>query len=465
MKKLFGLTCGLMLLSSMAWAQTKDLYGVSFAPLVEKLLPGVVNISTTRPDAVEHEKTEISSANEYIRDYFLQDEGGRVSLGSGFLIDSQGYIITNSHVIDGASEITVRLNDDRKLEARVIGTDKMTDLALIKVEAGEPFPYVNFGDSDMLKVGDWVLAIGNPFGLGGSVTAGIVSAKSRDIDAGSYDNFIQTDASINQGSSGGPMFDMKGDVVGINTAIFSSNGGSMGIGFATPVNLSKFVIEQLKAKGKVERGWIGVKVTANDEKLILSDAQNFEGGVTVAAVTENSPAAEIGIEAGDILIGLNGNDIRGTKDFSRAIAETPVGDDVILRLWRNGQIKYVTASVKLMPEPQVPVVQTDEEIAQAELMKKPGYVADFGIVVEENNGFVVVTDVLTESKAYFLGIKSGDVIQKVDGRDVSTKADLELYVTYAKAAGGPPMELKVMRDGMSRTVQMTVGKTTQDDQN
>lgn len=465
MKKLFGLTCGLMLLSSTAWAQTKDLYGVSFAPLVEKLLPGVVNISTTRPDAVEHEKTEISSANEYIRDYFLQDEGGRVSLGSGFLIDSQGYIITNSHVIDGASEITVRLNDDRKLEARVIGTDKMTDLALIKVEAGEPFPYVNLGDSDMLKVGDWVLAIGNPFGLGGSVTAGIVSAKSRDIDAGSYDNFIQTDASINQGSSGGPMFDMKGNVVGINTAIFSSNGGSMGIGFATPVNLSKFVIEQLKAKGKVERGWIGVKVTANDEKLILSDAQNFEGGVTVAAVTENSPAAEIGIEAGDILIGLNGNDIRGTKDFSRAIAETPVGDDVILRLWRNGQIKYVTASVKLMPEPQVPVVQTDEEIAQAELMKKPGYVADFGIVVEENNGFVVVTDVLAESKAYFLGIKSGDVIQKVDGRDVSTKADLELYVTYAKAAGGPPMELKVMRDGMSRTVQMTVGKTTQDDQN
>ena len=240
-------------------AQENNMMGISFAPLVEELLPGVVNISTLRTEPVNSEKADVLSANEYIRDYFLQDEGGKTSLGSGFLIDSKGYIVTNNHVIDKANEIIVTLYDDSQYNAVVIGSDKMTDLALIKIEADKPLPFVEFGNSDELKVGDWILAIGNPFGLGGSVTAGIVSAKSRDIDAGSYDNFIQTDASINQGSSGGPMFNMQGKVVGINTAIFSSTGASMGVGFATPINLSKFVIEQLVQKGKVERGWIGIK--------------------------------------------------------------------------------------------------------------------------------------------------------------------------------------------------------------
>ena len=298
-------------------AQENNMMGISFAPLIEKLSPGVVNISTLRTEPANSEKADVLSTNEYIRDYFLQDEGGKTSLGSGFLIDSKGYIVTNNHVIDKANEIIVTLYDDSQYNAVVIGSDKMTDLALIKIDAVNPLPFVEFGNSDELKVGDWILAIGNPFGLGGSVTAGIVSAKSRDIDAGSYDNFIQTDASINQGSSGGPMFNMQGKVVGINTAIFSSTGASMGVGFATPINLSKFVIEQLMLKGKVERGWIGVKGSTSSKNISLSANQNFSGGVMVNSLSDNSPAAKAGIEAGDIIISINGNDIKDIKKIEK----------------------------------------------------------------------------------------------------------------------------------------------------
>jgi serine protease Do len=283
-KKIYSLLLFILTIALPVKAQQQNMSGVSFADLSAKLLPGVVNISTIRNSSTDVSKVDISSANEHIREYFLQDDGGRTSLGSGFLIDSKGYIVTNNHVIDGANEIMVTLADDQQYKARVIGSDKMTDLALVKIDSNDDFPFVKMGNSDDLRVGDWILAIGNPFGLGGSVTAGIVSAKSRDIDAGSYDNFIQTDASINQGSSGGPMFNMQGEVVGINTAIFSSTGGSMGIGFATPINLSKFVVEQLMTKGKVERGWIGVKVATNEEKLSLSENQIFQGGVVVTSV-------------------------------------------------------------------------------------------------------------------------------------------------------------------------------------
>ena len=331
-------------------AQEKAECRQSFADLVEELLPGVVNISTVRQEAAGSAMPEVLSANEYLRDYFLRDEGGRTSLGSGFLIDGKGYIVTNNHVIDKADEIIVRLADDRQYNAVVVGRDRMTDLALLKIDAAESLPYVRLGDSDKLRAGDWILAVGNPFGLGGSVSAGIVSAKSRDIDAGSYDSFIQTDAAINQGSSGGPLFNMQGEVVGINTALFSSNGASMGIGFATPVNLSKFVIEQLMSKGRVERGWIGVKVISNTEPLTVSEQSEFHGGVTVSSLSENSPAALTGIEAGDIIMALNGADIKNAKDFSRRIAETPAGTSVILRIWRERRIKDVmSAGLKTLP--------------------------------------------------------------------------------------------------------------------
>ena len=449
-----------MLVSFSVKAAEGDRIGQSFADLVDKLLPGVVNISTLKQVEQQNDKVNIISSNEHIRDYFLHDEGGRTSLGSGFLIDAKGYIVTNNHVVDGADEIEVRLNDDRQFKAVVIGRDEMTDLALIKIENDTPLPFVKLGNSDDLRVGDWILAIGNPFGLGGSVTAGIVSAKSRDIDAGSYDNFIQTDASINQGSSGGPMFNMKGDVVGINTAIFSSTGGSMGIGFATPINLSKFVIEQLKDKGVVERGWIGVKVISSTEDIVLSDNNIYKKGVVVSSVMADSPAALSGIEAGDIIISFNGVDVKDAKGFSRTIAEMSKGTKIILRVWRNNQLKDFTVEIDLMPN------KTETQINQkysSLLTERPkGYIEDLGIIVEEQNAQVVIVDVLADSNAAVQGLEAGTIIQKADGKEVSTIEDLKSYVAYAKTVGGPPLEVKVLNDGMPQVLKL---KVLNDDQN
>jgi serine protease Do len=431
-------------------AQQQNMTGVSFADLVDKLMPGVVNISTTRSVSGEIDNFSVESGNNYIHDYFVQDEGGRTSLGSGFLIDAKGYIVTNNHVIEGADEIAVRLSDDRQFQATIVGHDKKTDLALIKIDSPEPLPFVNLGDSDTLRVGDWILAIGNPFGLGGSVTAGIVSAKSRDIDAGSYDNFIQTDAAINQGSSGGPLFNMNGEVVGINTAIFSSNGGSMGIGFATPVNLSKFVIEQLIQKGVVERGWLGLKVTNNTEDIVLSDNQTFKDGVVVSFLTENAPASQAGIEAGDIIIAFNGNDVKDAKSFSRNVAETPIGQSVILRVWRNHELKDLTLTIAQMPEdkPKAAAVQIPDTSST--------YIEDLGIAIEENGNLIKVSDISSDSKAAIQGIQNGDIIQKIDGKDISSVDDVQSYMAYAKTAGGPPVEIRILRDGLPQTLQIKV---------
>lgn len=455
MKKFLGVIAALLLAALPAKAQKTEALYPSFADLVEILLPGVVNISTVRQQVLPDNKPDITSSNAYIRDYFLQDEGGSTSLGSGFLIDSKGYIMTNSHVIDGADEIVVKLSDDRQFTAQIVGTDKMTDLALIKIDDDKPFPFVKLGDSDGLRVGDWILAIGNPFGLGGSVTAGIVSAKSRDIDAGSYDNFIQTDASINQGSSGGPMFNMQGEVVGINTAIFSSTGGSMGIGFATPINLSKFVVEQLISKGKVERGWIGVKVVSNGTDIVLSDKQTFKGGVVVSSLSEGSPAASAKIEAGDIIIAFNGNDVKDAKSFSRAVAETEQGSQIILRIWRNGKIKDITLTVALMPTEKTAVSEPEQSVTTEE--KPAGYIEDLGLVVEQKDDMVIVSEVLADSDAAVKGIKAGDIVQKADGKDVSTIEDLRSYAAYAKNAGGPPFELRILSDGLPQVLQVKVG--------
>ena len=455
MKKLIALIISFLLMTPTVKAQKTEILHQSFAPLVEKLLPGVVNISTLREDALLSEKPDIVSANEFINEYFLQDEGGRTSLGSGFIIDTKGYIITNNHVIDKASEIMVKLSDDRQFNAEVIGTDKLTDLALIKINSDEVFPFVKMGDSDAVRVGDWILAIGNPFGLGGSVTSGIVSAKSRDIDAGSYDNFIQTDASINQGSSGGPLFNMDGEVIGINTAIFSSTGNSVGIGFATPINLSKFVVEQLISKGKVERGWLGLKVVSNNQDITISDSQIFKGGVVVNSLNENSPALQKGIEAGDIIISMNGNDVKDAKSFSRNVAETPIGKDVILRIWRNGQTKDITLTVSSMPETTAKEPKNTVDITIDE--KPKGYIEELGIVADEANGAVVITEVLADSDAYTKGLKSGNIIQRLDGKDVSSIDDLKAYVAYAKNAGGPPVEVKISDNGLLQTIHLKVG--------
>lgn len=428
----------------------------SFADLVEKLQPTVVNISTAHSPEntdVNESLSGIESTNPKVSDYFNAPVTGQLSLGSGFIIDKNGYIITNNHVIDGAREITVTLSDNRQLEARLIGRDNKTDIALIKVESATELPAVTLGDSDKIRVGDWVLAIGNPFGLGGSVTAGIVSAKSRDIEAGPYDNFIQTDASINQGSSGGPMFNMSGEVIGINTAIFSTNGGSMGIGFAVPINLTHFVIEQLKQNGKVERGWIGLKIQPNSADISDSLGQTGKNGIVVSSVSDNSSAKSAGIEAGDIILSLNGAEVNDTKSFSRIIAETKPDTQINLEIWRNRQKLPKTMAVQKMPEeiekPQKTEQNSHDKTSPGEITALQMTIADLTPDIVTKYGFapettgVVVTDILSGSDAEIKGVRPGNLITQIDKKTVFDSNDFRTYVEEAKLENNRPVLLLI----------------------
>ncbi len=351
MKKLLsGLSAFFLALGSLSPAAAQSAAGTpypSFADLVEKLSPSVVNISTTqKPENLEG--GDVVSLKNLPENKQISPLGQEhYALGSGFLLDEEGYIITNSHVIDRADKINVILSDNSQHQAKVIGTDNKTDLALIKIDTDKKLMPVNLGDSDKIRVGDWILAIGNPFGLGGSVTAGIVSAKSRDIESGPYDNFIQTDASINQGSSGGPMFNLDGEVIGINAAIFSTTGGNMGISFAIPVNNAKFVIRELKNSGSVKRGWIGVRV--QPQLTEANSVGNIPNGILISSVTEGSPAADAGIQAGDIILALNEQDMDSAQIFSRLVSESPVKGKITLKLWHNGQIENRIVNVEEMP--------------------------------------------------------------------------------------------------------------------
>ncbi len=466
MKGLFNIlaAAGLLLWCAPVRAQALP----SFADLVEKLQPSVVNISTThkpQEDSSNEEMLGIESTNPRIKDYFNPQNPQQLSLGSGFIIDGDGYIITNNHVIDQAEEITVTLADNRQLTARLVGRDGKTDIALIKVEASEKLPAVKLGDSDKIRVGDWVLAIGNPFGLGGSVTAGIVSAKSRDIEAGPYDNFIQTDASINQGSSGGPMFNLDGEVIGINTAIFSTNGGSMGIGFAVPVNLTHFVIEQLKSKGKVERGWIGIKIQPNSGDIAHSLSQQAQRGVIVSSVSEGSSAKAAGIEAGDIILSFDGQPIDDAKNFSRMVAETEVGKTINLEIWRDKQIRKISLPVMLMPEEPSLYKEAKEENrdtaplveAVPERQNAPNGLIDAleisvaDLTPEILNKYslsndargVVVTGVVPGSDAELKGLSVGRLITQIDKKAIFDINDVKTYVNDAKIENNRPVLLLV----------------------
>lgn len=357
------LTVACLCISAPASAQNISL--PSFADLVAKLSPSVVNISTTQ-------KPEAFTAGEVIPTPESMDADSIIShlnkphyaLGSGFIIDENGYILTNNHVIDQAGGIKVVLSDNSVHEAKVIGSDSKTDIALIKIEADKKLQPVKFGNSDNIRVGDWILAIGNPFGLGGSVTAGIVSAKSRDIESGPYDNFIQTDASINQGSSGGPMFNLDGEVIGINTAIFSTTGGSMGIGFAIPANLADFVIKQLKENGKVNRGWIGVKIQPS--LTLTGNSSKIAEGLLISGITEGSSAAAAGIEAGDIIISVNGKPVDSAQNFARQIAETSIGSEIALNIWRQNQEKEVKLKIEAMPSDNTQPIPAETPMANTD---------------------------------------------------------------------------------------------------
>lgn len=447
----------------------------SFADLVEKLQPSVVNISTTKqPDDNEFIDDElgVESSDPRLRGYFRPRKPEQISLGSGFIIDADGTILTNNHVIDKAKEITVTLANEQHFDAKIIGKDEKTDVALIKIETETPLKPVTLGDSDKVRVGDWILAIGNPFGLGGSVTAGIVSAKSRDIENGPYDNFIQTDASINQGSSGGPMFNLNGEVIGINTAIFSTSGGSMGIGFAVPVNLTKFVIKQLKEKGKVERGWLGIKIQPNSGDISDSVKQTKQSGVIVSSVSEDSSAQKAGIVPGDIILSFDGEEIDDTKNLSRMAAETPIGKEVSLEIWRDGQVKRFKLKVQKMPEEENtsvkpnPLPENDGERISEEYNVKDLEINISEITPEILNRFsiesgsvgVVITEIAPGSDAEVKGLKLGDLITQIDKKPIFDLNDVLTYINEAKLENNRPVLLLINNNNIPHYVAVKLKK-------
>ena len=397
----------------------------SFADLAEKLIPTVVNISTIQqPDQINIPAEGSNGGGEY-----YDPLEGRVALGSGFIISEDGYIITNYHVIENAEVVNVVLFDNTEVEADIIGGDEKTDIALIKIEPPFELDKVTFGDSDAIRVGDWVLAIGNPFGLGGSVTAGIVSAKSRDIAAGPYDNFIQTDAAINQGSSGGPMFNTKGEVIGINSALFSTSGNNMGIGFAIPINIVEWIVKQLEQSGEVKRGWIGIRVQPNSKNLARSLNLKDSQGIIVSGISENGPAAKAGLQAGDVIISLGQTEIICCKDFSRLIAEMPAGSEAQLVIWRNQEIEPITVKVENMAKSPkaAPREQVKPDSDGGKILKESGMILKeiTPEIVKNMNLSPTTMGLLVEgvefgSDADRQGIKRGDIILKMDLKDCVT---------------------------------------------
>ncbi len=456
----------------------------SFADLAEKLSPAVVNISTTQTLSLNQDMQEFefqfppgSPFEEFFRQFKEQQQQNQrnpqrkqktTSLGSGFIIDPAGYIVTNLHVIQDADEITVILHDDTNLTASVVGRDKKTDLALLKVESKKPLPAIAFGDSDKARVGDWILAIGNPFGLGGTVTAGILSARARDINSGPYDDYLQTDAPINRGNSGGPMFNMDGEVIGINSAIFSPSGGSVGIGFAIPSSLAKPIIDQLRANGYAKRGWLGVRIQLVTQDIADSMGLGKPRGALVSGVTPDSPGAKAKLEIGDVIVAFDGKEIMEMQRLPRIVAETEVGKTSTLTVIRKGkeiQLKVTVGELQ----------QTDEE-EEAALPAKGPETANAEKVDELGLSVAPITDALR--KRYDIGketvgivivgvapnglaadhdLQIGDAISEASQQDVKSGKDLSEIAKKAKKDGRPVL-LLVERRGELRFIAVNFGK-------
>ncbi len=466
----------------------------SFADLAASLLPAVVNISsseTVKGDSSDSENDAApdnpfppgSPFEKFFHDFMNrqhhQDGGGddddnaprrMQSLGSGFIIDPSGIIVTNNHVISGADEITVTLQDNTVLKATLLGHDDRTDLAVLQVHPDKKLPAVAFGDSDKSRVGDWVLAIGNPFGLGGTVTAGIVSARGRDIQQGPYDDFIQTDAPINRGNSGGPLFDMDGEVVGINTAIYSPSGGSIGIGFSIPSNEAKLVVDQLRQYGHTRRGWIGVRVQAVTPDI--ADSLNLKpaDGALVAGVDGKGPAANAKLRNGDVILSFNGQPVHEMRTLPRIVAETPIDARVPVVVWRDGKRQTVTLTVAELPEDQ------PQKATQAKL-SRPAPKPDLGDAIDgldlslapvddalrrkfqlqpSQKGLVVVS-VAKSGAAADHGIKPGDILLEVQQDDATSPAQVQELVGKARSAGRTDILILIQDSDGTRWVPLPVG--------
>jgi serine protease Do len=430
----------------------------SFAGLAERLSPTVVNVQVTKvaqvgafgmPDGPE------GPYGEFFRRFF-QDRPQRPERhrmhgsGSGVIISRDGYILTNNHVVDGAQEVTVTLADQRVYKAKVVGRDPKTDLAVLKIEAKEPLPVASMGDSDQLKVGDWVLAIGNPFGLSHSVTAGIVSAKGRVIGAGPYDDFIQTDAPINPGNSGGPLFNMQGEMVGINTAIVSSG---QGIGFAIPINIAKPLIPQLERTGEVTRGYLGVSIQSITPELAKALKLEDRQGALVAEVVPGGPAARAGIQQGDVIVAFNGKAVKDAHDLPAMAAESPVGQKVTLTVRREGATQQLPITVGKLPSEKA----AREESAQPSQSQwglqlqdvTPQTASRLGLTTDHG---VIVVGVQPGSPAEQAGLREGDLILEVNHQPVHSVQ--EVREELAKAHDNASLLLQVKRDNGSLFVAL-----------
>jgi len=442
------LGAALLAAGTIVWTTTAmaALPSEGYADLVEKVSPAVVFISSIHQ--AKAPETEMRGFGQFpfqfppgspFEDFFKRfgeqmpmQKGPMKALGSGFIIDPAGYIVTNNHVIDGANKVQVKLEDGREFTAKIVGTDAKTDLALLKIKAAKGLPYVKFGDSAKLRVGNVVLAVGNPFGLGGTVTAGIVSARNRDINAGPYDDFIQTDAAVNQGNSGGPLFDTNGDVVGVNTAIYSPNGGSVGIGFAIPANLAKSVVAQLRDHGNVERGWLGVKIQAVSPAIAQAIGLDSGMGAIIADVTPNSPAAKAGLRQGDVVLAYNGKIVKTMRDLPSMVATTRAGEVAKLDLWRGGIKTSVAVTIGQLKAEQVASASEQPVIPGS---TASGFLGAHLAVLDDNTRAqlklpdtakgVVIAQVDPDGRAAAAGLRSGDVIEKVGSTPVASPADVD----------------------------------------
>jgi serine protease Do len=428
-----------------------------FSNLVAQVKPAVVSItSKMRIDPASAEGAMPFPFGQMVPNQPRAVEGR----GSGFIVDPNGTIVTNNHVVKGAKSVSVQLDDGTELTAKVVGTDPRTDLAVLKVDAGKPVPYIQLGDSATVRPGQWVVAMGNPFGLGGTVTAGIVSAQGRDIGAGPYDQFIQIDAPINQGNSGGPLFTQDGKVVGVNTAILSPTGGSIGIGFAIPANAVKTVVAELEKTGHVTRGYLGVEAQKIAEAMSKALHLNEKGGVLVAGVQPDSPAAKAGLEPGDVIASVDGHKIDNPRDLAVDIAKVKPGEQAKLEVVRDGDRKTVTATVGQMPgEEQTASAETAGEqpdqprLGLALAPVSPGMRGQFDL--PSGTKGAVVARVQPGSPAEQAGIRAGDVIVGVGTKSVGSPDEAVRAIRSAAREGDKGLALRIFRDGKSAFVAVS----------
>ncbi|MBX3597071.1 MAG: Do family serine endopeptidase [Rhizobiaceae bacterium] len=459
----------------------------SFAEVVQKVSPAVVSVQVKSNVQPANNDGPFAGPNGFdnlpddhpLKRFFKEfrgdgdrqwndDRGGRkhgqkrlnrgprpVSQGSGFFISEDGYLVTNNHVVQDGENFTIVMNDGKELDAKLIGTDPRTDLAVLKAEAnGTKFTYVDFADDAQARVGDWVVAVGNPFGLGGTVTAGIVSARGRDIGAGPYDDFIQIDAAVNRGNSGGPAFNLNGKVVGINTAIFSPSGGNVGIAFAIPASTAKQVVGDLMKNGSVERGWLGVQIQPVTDEVAESLGLKDAKGALVSEPQADGPGLKAGIKSGDVITAVNGTNVDGPRELARMIGRMTPGEAVDVALWRNGKSETVKVTLGELPN--------DQKRASLDQSGpvEPGTLDDLGLTVtraEDGNG-LVVTDVDPDSDAADRGIQPGDIIRSINSVEVRDTKDVTDAMKAASDAGRKAVLMQISRDDNTRFVPLPIAK-------